>query len=219
MAMCALGACASAADGVGDGPDDGFDPTAVPPGLAFFAAQDTYLTAADPTASFGNSATVEVGDTGDGLDTATLIAWDLSAIPPGSPVRGVVLSIYITQSAFQRFPIYELRRDWTEADATWSGVEGEDWDGEGASGATDRGDAPLGTIEAYTTGLYAMKLNPDGRDVVQRWIDDPSTNHGFVIATAGFAEGFAFASREAANVAQRPLLSVDYAAPSSVARR
>jgi hypothetical protein len=220
MAMCAASACTPVPlEGPGEGPDDGIDPVGVPPGLAFFPAQDTYLTAADPSTSYGSAATIQVGDMGDGADSSTLIAWDLSAIPPLAEVRGAVISLYVTRSAFERFPIYELRRDWTEDQATWSDSDGASWDGAGATGPTDRGDVVLGEIAAFQPGAYEVVLNADGRDVVQRWVDDPTTNHGFVIATAGYAEGIELASREAPNVAQRPLLSVDFVPPAAAARR
>jgi hypothetical protein len=103
----------------------------------------------------------------------------------------VTLSINLTGTSVNSYDIYELKRNWSEPQATWKqAATGTNWQKAGAQGALDRGSTVLGTI--YTryssTGIFNLALNAAGLSVVQGWINNPGTNFGFIIQ--GYASNY-----------------------------
>ena len=98
--------------------------TAFQDGVAGYGGtRDTYVREDNPTANFGASATLYVdGDDSStpADDVASLIAWDLSAIPANAIVGDVTLTIQVTNLSSQSYEIYELKRDWVEDETTWN---------------------------------------------------------------------------------------------------
>jgi PKD repeat protein len=104
--------------------------------------------------------------------------------------------------------VYEVRRDWTETGVTWNERDaGAPWQVPGLQGPDDRGSEVLGTIAAHGTGPYVIDLNAAGRALVQRWIDDPCSNHGLVVGNYAQPDSVQFAAREAAP-GERPRLAL-----------
>lgn len=218
--------------GAGDGADDvgeGSDPltgsvttsfqAGVLPSTAYAGAHDTTLSQTAPTTTFGAATTVRVdGDDVAGSDLAGLLSWDLSSIPAGSTVRSATITLDVTNSTGNPFQLYEIDRAWSEATATWSvAASGVPWTTPGAKGAGDRGTTALATVEPRATGAYTVTLNAAGVAAIQRWVDSPSTNHGFIVANASSGDGFAFSSREATTASRRPRLTVGYDPASAAA--
>ncbi|MCH8043069.1 MAG: DNRLRE domain-containing protein [Planctomycetes bacterium] len=76
-------------------------------------------------------------------------------------------------------------------------------------GSTKLGSTKLGTLVGATNGSLEVSLNSEGRVVVQRWIDDPSKNQGFLLANVENGNSLRFDSREAAIADKRPRLTID----------
>ncbi|MBC7975028.1 MAG: DUF3616 domain-containing protein, partial [Myxococcales bacterium] len=72
-----------------------------------------------------------------------------------------------------------------------------------------RAPTQLGAIRAASTGRFTIVLNSAGVAAVQRWVANPSTNHGIVIASASNDNRLELASREDAK-ANRPRLEVSW---------
>jgi len=135
--------------------------------------------------------------------------WDISKIPAGSTVLRAWISVYNVNRTASTYDIYELKRDWQEMEVTWTKYAGDGyWEVAGANGSTDRGLVSLGHFSYDFNGLSYTSLNMDGVQVVQSWIDNPSTNFGVVIMDYADTDLLAFSSREEIITERHPKLTV-----------
>lgn len=75
---------------------------------------------------------------------------------------------------------------WDRVDIT------NNWQSPGADGANDREIQILGTVNAHTTGSLTTTLNGAGLAAIQKWINDPGTNHGIIISNSSNPDGADF---------------------------
>lgn len=187
--------------------DDGKGTADAPP------ARDATIVGSHLDRPSGNHPGLQAG--GHGL--ATLLWWNLSAIPPGSRVESatVVLGETTNVELGTELRLYELRRPWVETQATWKeSARGVPWDHPGARGPHDRGGHFVGTLSAGYGHKAVARLNAEGVALVRRWIDDPKTNHGLLVVTDSVSDRVAgFASRESPDPATRPALTVTWTPP------
>lgn len=196
------------------------------------ASQDATLYADD--ADLANGA----GDhlfTGRGNDfKRSLVRFDLSALPPGSTVDAVELTLHLSRTIVSGITqeVFRVERGWSEGptdapgqegiggtsqtgDVTWihTSFDAELWDSPGGDVA-DEPSAELlvgDDIRDYTFASTPLLVAD-----VQGWVDDPSGNFGWQIQ--GF-ESFLlrsakrFDSREHPDPARRPRLRVVFTAP------
>jgi hypothetical protein len=176
----------------------------VAPSSAYSGTSDTWLDADDPNDNMGVDATCEA----DGDEKSVALRWDVSAIPAGSTIDEVTITLDVINATDSRgYYAYPLSRDWTEAHATWSDFDDAlQWQVPGASGSLDRAAVPVAKWVPRATGKQAFSLNPA---LVQSWLDAPSTNHGILVANEDNSNGVDFYCREAA-AAARPRLTVVY---------
>jgi hypothetical protein len=117
----------------------------------------------------------------------------------------------VTGTSTQTYQAYELKRPWVESAATWQlYASGSPWEVAGAKGALDRG-VQVGSISPAILGKQTFTLSAP---VVQRWIDDPSSNNGIIIANATNNDAFDADSRESTSAGNRPQVTVTYASPT-----
>jgi hypothetical protein len=185
----------------------------------YAGTRDTALLESAPTTAQGAQGSASVdGDepSGSGRDSAVLLKWALSGIPAGSTVDAAVLTLRVTNASPNAYPLYALERAWDEATATWQRASSSAaWSVAGAQGAADRGATALGSVTASATGTVSVVLNAAGVARVQRWLDEPASNHGLVLASPSNTDGLDVATSEAAAVADRPRLTVTYRAPDA----
>lgn len=178
------------------------------------ATADTYLDGGSKTTNFGSSASLLV----DGNpDNGALLSWNLSGIPVGSTLQSATLSVNVTGTSADTYEIYELKRSWSETQATWNkATTAVNWQSAGAQGALDRGTTVLGTITATATGTRNVVLNAAGLAVVQGWVNNPATNFGFVIQdyVNTVKDDLVISSKNDAVAANRPKLQLMYNPPS-----
>lgn len=176
----------------------------VAPSLAYQGASDTWLDADHPAAKKGGATKCEA----DGDEKSAVLRWDTSAIPAGSIIDEVTITLHVTNATNSRgYYVYPLARDWTEAHATWNNYgDALPWQLPGANGVLDRAATPVGKWTPLTTGKQTFSLNPA---VVQSWLNNPSANHGILIANQDNSNGVDFYCREA-SAADRPKLTVVY---------
>jgi hypothetical protein len=175
----------------------------------YTGTRDTKLMSDSPATAYGTASKMEV----DGSpDRSSLIYWDLTSIPPGSVVQSVDITVNVTNTSSQSYECYQLLQPWIENEATWNQYAfGQSWQVAGADGAEDRDSTVLGSITAPNEGLFTMSLNTAGVAAVQSWVDNPSSNHGFIIQDyINASNGMDFSSRETGTVANRPKLTVTY---------
>lgn len=160
-----------------------------------------------------------------------LVAFDVaSAIPPGSVVTEVTLTLELSRTISGPLPVglHRVTSDWgegtsdapgeegtgapaTDGDATWfhTFFPGSLWMIEGGDFVL----APSATQSVGTEGPYTWGSTPEMVADVQAWLDDPATNFGWLVmgeeSTAGSAKRFN--TRE--NGTGPPQLAIVYQAP------
>jgi acid phosphatase type 7 len=173
------------------------------------AAADTQIVESAASTNYGDATIIGAdGDwpAGSGQNVYSLIRWDLSGIAPGTNVDTASMSLTVAPNTSpQTYEVYALKRPWSESEATWNfSAAGEPWQVAGAKGSLDR-TAAAGTATPSSTGEMDFALSPA---LVQRWVDDPTSNHGIIIADAANGDGFNFYSRESDISSQRPRLTL-----------
>lgn len=184
-------------------------------GPEYSDTRDTAISEVEPGRTFGGDDVLEVdGDEVGGKSMWGLVRWDLSAIPPGSVVTSVVMTLNVEgRSEKTDYRIYAARRPWSEG-ATWREAEpGRSWGRPGARSPADRTGTELGRFSPRRAGPMEILLNDAGMAVVQAWIRTPAANHGFLLGNDANSDGFKFSSREAKDRTTRPKLTVTFAAP------
>jgi hypothetical protein len=150
-----------------------------------------------------------------------LLAFDVAVIPEGSTILDVELDLHTGSSPSMvgcQIELHLVEESWDEGTgdhspgiANWS-LRAPDvqWSADGVGG---------GTFDPVSVGAFAgspgdtpfaVTLDPSS---VQRWVDDPSANHGLRLSTQ--SEGCAgwVMSSEADEPDQRPMLTVQFVPP------
>jgi YD repeat-containing protein len=187
----------------------------VSPSAGYAGAADAEIRQSAPTANYGSAVSLKVdGDDPGDQDVKSLLKWDISSIPPGSTVNSVSLVLNVTNGTANTYELYELKRNWVENQVTWNSYSaGNAWQTAGANGADDVGTTVLASLGTSTTGSYTINLNTSGVAVIQKWVNNPSTNNGFIISNSVSTDGLGFDSSEAATAANRPRLVINYTPP------
>ena len=170
---------------------------------------DTKIKSDEPNTNFGSDNELEV----DGSpDRSVLLKWDLSDVPSPSTVLAAEITLEVFNISSDVYGIYEMKRDWVEDEANWYQYRnGSPWQTEGAEGSPDRGSDLLGTVTATSSGSLTIPLNATAARLIEKWIDDPFTNHGFILQNYSSAtDGADFDSREVVGASYRPKLTLTY---------
>jgi hypothetical protein len=180
----------------------------------YAGTRDTRIRAAEPDRNLGRSDRLQAN--GD-PDSATLIGWDLSAIPAGSRVVSASITLFVLDDSPHTFEIYALLRPWDELEASFnSAASGVPWQVAGAQGAADRGSIVLGEIHAPAEGTLTVGLNSAGLAVLEAWIADPASSHGFTFQDyVEASNNLALRARNFEVVEERPALTITYLLPDS----
>nr|WP_246356982.1 DNRLRE domain-containing protein [Pyxidicoccus fallax] len=187
----------------------------VSPSASYAGVTDTWLQENLPSTNVGADALLRMDldyPAGSGQAANALLRFDLREIPAGATVRSVQLTFHVTnRTGGEGYFLYTAGRAWNEAEATWARASAAStWSAPGARGATDRGSTVLGTLLPTVTGTHTVTLGAQGLAAVQQWVNNPTSNHGFVLDALTNMDGLDLASSEAATLAQRPRLTVTY---------
>ena len=184
---------------------DGLTPTS-----AYAGTRDTMIDEDSPSSTHGGDTSLSVD--GGGEEKTVLVSWDLAGqLPAGAVIQSATITLMISDKSDDAFTLHEARRPWSESQATWQrAASGDDWQSNGADGAEDRGAAPLGVVLADATGARVIPLNAAGIALVQQWVNDPASNHGFVLAGHPADNRLELRSSEYATKTSRPKLSLTW---------
>lgn len=204
---------------------------------------DTFIIDNFPTNNAGRSEGFTVGRDNDGTGNIRrgLIRFDLSTVPPGSTVTSAILELTVknvpSNGIDTEFSILRLLRDWGEGDKLafrpGSGFRGEpatagesSWNANltgtenwSTPGALDDA-APTPSASTFVAGLGSYTWTNAGVQAdVQRWVDQPHTNFGWLIVcedelTPKTAR--LFGSREFTPNPEPPVLTVGFVASPQV---
>jgi spore coat protein A len=200
------------------------------------ALRDNTMFEEDGRLSNGGGDYFFTGQTKDPWRRHGLIYFDIAAaVPDGSTITGVTLTLYMSRTFSQDMDVnlHRLTSDWGEAASHADGEEGKGidalvgdatwtyrfwqttlWTNPGG----DYNPAVSGTaVVGSQTGFYSWSSGGMAADV-QAWLDNPSTNHGWIIIgiPSGPTDQQAkrFNSRENANTSRRPVLEITFTSPA-----
>jgi len=195
--------------------------------LVVGAAADNTMYSEDANQSNGAGNSFFAGRTNNAELRRGLIRFDLSAIPPGSTVTGVTLTLYQSRSqgGTENVRLYRALVSWGEGTSHAPGEEGggataspgdatwkyrffntNAWNTSGGEFvATASATASVGGQNGFYTWSSAGLLAD-----VQGWVDAPTNNHGWVVRgnEAANRTSKRFESRQSNNTNQRPQLTV-----------
>lgn len=179
---------------------------AVTASYTFTPDRDTLIKELLPNENNGALATLSSKlAAGDSL--RTLFHYDLGAIAAGSTVASATAWFFVIQNDTQgAVTLHSLTADWAENDATWNTI-GNNFE------TTSSGVIPVQAIGGVWVAVNVTAL-------AQSWVNDSTTNFGFMMKSAIADLESIFASREA-GLAQQPYLevttSVGVVSPLSIA--
>jgi len=148
------------------------------PDPSYAGVVDTYIDNNKHIESFGDRPEMRVNYDGR---QKMLIRFELSGhIPTNAAVTSAKLELFGYYRRFDRtldVAVYPLLRAWTEEGTTWD----EPWQVAGCDGTTDR-DAEYDDITTFRyINTWQMWEGEGLRELVQQWVETPSTNHGVVL--------------------------------------
>lgn len=145
---------------------------------------------------------------------ASLLKFDLSALPANAYVTSAALQVYIegrSNSYTVDVSAYKMRREWLAGQATWKQARtNQPWGAPGANDTTvDRDGTPADHQLFASTGVW---MSFDVTDMVREWAANPAANYGLVLkgAKGGAGVEYRLASGEYSNASLRPKLVIHY---------
>jgi hypothetical protein len=123
--------------------------------------------------------------------------------------------------------IYRVKEDWDEGTggvasgvagtANWANRKsGIAWATAGAGTPDSRDNTDLAVTSFAPTSsntAYPVSLNTAAIQIIQQWVDVPTTNHGLVLVVSGSTSDVHFHSRTSATIGARPTLEITYQLP------
>jgi len=162
-------------------------------------AQDTYVSGGNQTANYGTDPSLVLYTTSAG--DLPLVQFDLSGIAASTAISSAQLALTATNVAeLTTISLYGVTAPWLENEATWQAPRtGVAWIG---------GNGP--TYEMSSFASFSVASGANSVDVTSRvriWIQNPSSNAGFVLET-GNTGMWSFASNDDPTPANRPSLVI-----------
>ena len=157
-----------------------------------------------------------VGASGLGGElAATLIRWDLRAIPPGVSIAGAEMDFTVNRigssiGGSNAFQVYAAAPAWTEK-ADWFTYDGQNpWGAPGAGSSADKGPG-LDLLPACNAPGQTCPIDlSQSRNTIRGWTNAPSTNQGFLIENYAVLDQLQLFDSEAPVTARRPRLVVSF---------
>jgi PKD repeat protein len=168
------------------------------------------------------------GTNDDGDERRALLAFDIAgSIPAGSTITEVALTMTVsrTRSGAQTVGLHRVISDWGEGpsnapgnegggtaamngDATWSAriFPDQPWTQDGGDFLA----SPSSEAEVAGIGTYTWASSSALIDDVQRWLDTPAENVGWLVSMSTGGRTKRFNSRENPSATTRPILTVEY---------
>jgi hypothetical protein len=201
------------------------------------ADADTTIFSLAPDSNHGRTESMIVGGVRtDGLKGRGLVRFAVTNVPPGSVVTNVTLRLRVTRRNSAGSPavvgLHRLLSSWgegtkddqrggqaaTEGEANWGFrfFGGTAWAQPGGAGGSDYAPVPSATNLFNLPASYTFSSPALAADV-QTWIDQPSTNHGWILISQ--REDINRTARRVAtreNTGSEPTLIIEFSPPPPV---
>ncbi|MGQ9665813.1 MAG: DNRLRE domain-containing protein, partial [Anaerolineae bacterium] len=172
---------------------------------------DTWITGWSVDANYGSDVRLIVRSD-DWM--ASLLKFDLSALPANATVTNAALQVYI-EGRSNSYPVdvsvYTMRRAWLAGQATWKLARtNQPWGAPGANDTTlDRDGTPADHQLFAGTGIW---MSFDITGMVREWAANPAANYGLILkgARGGAGVEYRLASSEYSDASRRPKLVIRY---------
>lgn len=180
----------------------------------YSGAADSYVYVYAPDTNYCESEPLKVGYK---QQYASLLRFDLSAIPSDATVTRAELQLYATGWGGTDISVgaYYITRTVSMCQVTWNRSRStESWGQAGArSTLTDRRPAPENTVTTRgARAWYALDITAAARG----WVDGSLANNGVLLEAAYSVGSFYFASAHYGTVGYRPRLVLTYSTPEMV---
>jgi hypothetical protein len=191
---------------------------------------DTALLEKNPDFNLGGTNPILAGTTATGPRSRALFRFDLSQLPAGTTINSASFTIQVTKKNFSGvgsdFTLHRLLRSWGEGagsflagapaadgEATWNNRfhPSDGWGAPGAAADVDFVSSGSATKHLDDPGSYTFSSTPALVADIQKWVDNPSTNFGWILITE--SEGTVLTSRRIASRSDPtapPTLSIQY---------
>jgi Calx-beta domain/FG-GAP-like repeat/Carboxypeptidase regulatory-like domain len=173
---------------------------------SYAGGSSTYIDSSSPTTNYSTGTFTVVQNASD-IDDA-LLMFNLSGTTVSGTVSAATLSLEPTSATTAAISVYALSTPWTASQATYkNATTSTTWQTPGALGSSDYSTTLLGTLPSGSkAGVDAITLTAAGVSVIQGWINNPSTNYGFILRGAS---GLTFIDSDAnSTTSTRPILSI-----------
>lgn len=122
-------------------------------------------------------------------------------------VKHACLVLNVEDPSVRHFDLFEITRPWLAPKASWKwAYTGAMWNTPGTKSEADRVQTPVGLLPDHAP-VGSISIDFDTA-LVQRWLDDPGFNMGFVIANEVGNDGISLSSSAASDINLRPALKV-----------
>jgi hypothetical protein len=190
------------------------------------------------TSSNGAGEYLFTGNTNNGQVRRALVQFNLRVIPEDAQIQSAALSLTMNKTVAGPTPVtvHRVSRDWGEGASDAAGEEGRGtsaaendatwihaffnttaWDTPGG----DYISTPSATDTVDGNGTYTWESTAPLVTDVQSWVDDPNSNHGWIIIgdESVIRTAKRFFSKESADTTRFPRLIVTYTPGTSVKSR
>jgi hypothetical protein len=207
----------------------------IPTQTVLTPTKDNTIYDTSPPSSNGAGAYLFVGNIASGSSRRALLAFDIAeSIPASSTILSVTLQLNLSNAppgaSSTSVSLHPVSEDWGEGtsnagspggdgatpsigDATWQHTffDTQFWQNEGG----DFNGADSATITVTGLGFYQWGSTAEMVNDVQRWLDDPSSNFGWILVGNEGANSTArrFDARENSSPSARPQLTIVYTTP------
>lgn len=182
------------------------------------AGKDTYLQSSTPTTNYGTNATLIFGNL-FGTVYRTLIEFDISDIAAGSTISAAKITFTINTGVNTvAGHVYRLlRSDWVEAEATWNIYKsGNNWTTAGAGSTVSDHTTTDGV--AFSNGANSGTFDITGLATLAQDALDNRSGKLILLIKDDVENDTTYKevrSSDFGTASARPLLTVDYTAPST----
>ncbi len=178
----------------------------------YTGTRDTYLSKQTPDTTHGGETTAWVdgdqdGNTAGNQPAHAIVRFDFTigdAIPDGAVIDHATLTLHTSADSNSQSPntmsAYRILKGWKEPDATWNS--------QGSGISNDATDALLAADDSVTPTVRDGYVTFDVTEAVSAFAAG-APNYGWAILP-GANDGWKFDTREAGDVNDRPMLSIDY---------
>jgi pimeloyl-ACP methyl ester carboxylesterase len=191
----------------------------VSPAPTYAGVNDTYIYQYQPATNYASDVQLQVNNGGS---LASLLKFDISAIPSAAVIKEAQLTLYLTNvpSDALQVSIYVLKPHWVDTEANWNqAAQGVAWAVAGAGSAgVDYDPTAINALDVQAAGPYVFNV----KSLVQQWLTGQVPNQGILavgprLGGGSGADHYRFASSEGPDTSRRPRLEIGYMLATSTA--